>query len=244
MVTFYFHGNLPGLLPQKFSQQKVICHFLKRKTTVKDMVESFGIPHPEVERIVVCGIPVGFDYIVNKDDTVEIFPLSTESNFSVPSLLRSEPLKEFRFVVDINVAKLVSKLRMLGFDTTFNRSFTDNELAAVSSCQRRILLSRDRNLLKRKSVMFGHLIRSTCPQNQFLEVVEIFRLKNRIRPFTLCIHCNGKLFPVNKDDIVDLLEPLTKKYFSSFTRCISCGKIYWPGSHRSKMEKELRKLLG
>jgi len=221
----------------------VVSFHPQRRTSIKDLIESFGIPHPEIEKIAVNGKEVDFAYIVENSIRIDVFPISAYSNFFKPSLLRPNPLDFHRFVVDINVAKLASKLRQLGFDTLLPRNFDDTGLAAIAGCQRRILLTRDCNLLKRKIVEFGHLVRAASPNEQLVEIIKLFGLKDKIKPYSRCFQCNGLLDPVAKEDILPLLEPLTKKYYNVFHRCIDCKKIYWSGSHREKMDEILQVIL-
>lgn len=243
MVTISFHGDLVDLLSRKSETGPVISCSLERRTSVKDLIESFGIPHPEIEKIAVHGEDVDFAYIVENSSLIDVFPISAQSNFFIPSLLRPNPLVSHRFVVDVNVAKLASKLRQLGFDALLPRNRDDAGLAAIAGCQRRILLTRDCNLLKRKIVEFGHLVRAESPNEQLVEIIKLFGLKDKIRPYSRCFQCNGLLDPAAKEDILPLLEPLTKKYYNIFHRCVDCKKIYWSGSHREKMDEILQEIL-
>lgn len=243
MITINFHGNLVDLLSRKSANGPVVFFHLQRRTSIKDLIESFGIPHPEIEKIAVNGKEVDFAYIVENSIRIDVFPISMHSNFCKPSLLRPDPLISHRFVVDINVAKLASKLRQLGFDTLLPRDCDDAGLAAIAGCQRRILLTRDCNLLKRKIVEFGHLVRAEFPNEQLVEIIKLFGLKDMIKPYSRCFQCNGLLEPVAKEDIMPFLEPLTKKYYHVFHRCIDCKKIYWSGSHREKMDEILQVIL-
>jgi len=139
------------------------------------------------------------------------------------------------FAVDMNVGKLATLLRMAGFDTFYRNYISDPELIEVAGRERRILLSKDKDLLKRKEVVFGYLVREIQPERQLAEIVQLFGLKGQFKPLSRCLRCNGLLEPVGKEEIIEQLEPLTKKYYDSFRKCHGCGKIYWPGSHRDKM---------
>ncbi|MBU4264132.1 MAG: Mut7-C ubiquitin/RNAse domain-containing protein [Proteobacteria bacterium] len=243
MITVNFHGNIAELLSRKSEKGPLVSFHLDRRTSIKDLIESFGIPHPEIEEIVVDGKTVDFAYIVDDGIQIEVFPISVKSNFFKPSLLRPDPLEFHRFVVDINVAKLASKLRQLGFDTLLPRNCDDAQLAAIAGCQRRILLTRDCNLLKRKIVEFGHLVRAESPNDQLVEIIKLYNLKNKIKPYSRCFQCNGLLESVAKEAVLPFLEPLTKKYYHVFHRCLDCKKIYWFGSHREKMDVTLHEIL-
>lgn len=243
MVTLHFNGNLVDLLPRQFIKDSLVRFDLQRQTSVKDLIESFGVPHPEIERILIDGAETGFGAAVHPHAEIEIFPISSASDFLSPSLLRPDPLVDFRFIVDVNVGKLGVKLRHLGFDTLFSESLGDPGIAAIAGCRRRILLTRDRNLLKRKVVDFGHLVRGKLPSDQIVEVIRLYGLRNKINPCSRCLLCNGLLYAVRKEDVLGALEPLTKKYYTVFHQCEGCGKIYWAGSHRDNMDRELRDIL-
>jgi uncharacterized protein with PIN domain len=148
-----------------------------------------------------------------------------------------------RFVLDGHLGKLASYLRLLGFDTLYRNDYDDDELADTSSNQRRILLTRDRGLLKRNRVWFGYCIRARSPGEQVVEVLKRFDLAERAHPFSRCACCNGLLTPVEKVDVFDRLEPKTKLYYDDFRICQDCDRIYWKGSHFERMESQLQDLL-
>jgi len=206
------------------------------------LVESCNIPHPEVEKIFFNGIEVNWNFLIDQKGSIDVYPISPQTNFYKSSLLRPIPLNSCRFVVDINIATLAAKLRQLGYDTLLPRNSDDSVLAAISACQRRILLTRDIGLLKRKIIEFGHIVRAIKSDEQLVEVVRLFRLKDKMNPYSRCIVCNGILVTIAKKEIEHLLEPLTKKYYNNFTRCQDCGKIYWSGSHRKNMDEILEKI--
>ena len=165
------------------------------------------------------------------------FIRSFESLDITPLLrLRPSPLRVSRFVLDGHLGRLAAYLRMLGFDTLYRNDFDDEELAEISAAQQRILLTRDRGLLKRSKVLRGFCLRTKDPHQQLLDVVQRFDLQSQIAPFTRCIACNGILETVQKSEILDQLQPKTRKYFNEFSRCVDCGKIYWQGSHHERMQ--------
>ncbi len=231
------------MLPPRFRRIPSVNYRLQRQASIKDIVESLRIPHTEVGRLLVGGRDVSFSSLVGKQDIIDVFPHGRFFDVFHPTSLRPAALVDLKFLVDINVGKLASLLRMLGFDTKYQPLLDDPELASIASRERRILLSRDRNLLKRKIVEFGHLVREIKPLNQAIEIVELFALRDKIRPFSRCLRCNGRLREVAKDKISSL-EPLTRKYYNDFKRCTVCGQIYWPGSHRQKMERVLAEIIG
>jgi uncharacterized protein len=241
-ATLHFHGWLTTLIKRVGRSNGPLTPRLNRRTSIKDLVESFGVPHTEIGSIEINRQPVTFDHIVSQKSFVEIFPLCPPVNVLAPSLLRPTPLPAIRFLVDANVGKLAGKLRMIGFDTLYNPQWHDAELADISEKNQCVLLSRDIMLLKRKKVTFGHFVRETLPTKQLAEVINFYGLSDKILPFSRCMRCNGILVPVSKDEILDQIEPLTRKYYHTFHRCSSCTHIYWSGSHREPMEKDIKGL--
>jgi len=242
-ITFIFHGYLRDLLKKEARGNVPFLHHLERRASIKDAIEALGVPHPVVGRLTVNGREVGFDYILRQGDLVEAAPLSPPVDPFVPTILRPEPLERLGFVVDVNVGKLALHLRTLGFDTVYGKDSKDGRLAWLAQAEKRILLSRDVSLLKRKIVMHGYLLRSQDPVRQLIEVMRLYDLGGWIRPLSRCIPCNGLLVPVGKESILARLEPLTRKYYESFHICKKCGRIYWPGSHQEKLIAFVRQVL-
>jgi len=239
-IEILFHGNLKELLASDLVSKEIVHHRLDRRASIKDVIESLGIPHPEIARLTVNGVEVPFSYIVTDRDRVEVWPLSPQYDMFKVSVLRPVPLSINRFVVDVNVGKLAILLRMAGFDTLYHSCLTDVELAEISAKKKRILLTRDCSLLKRKKVEFGHLVRESVPEKQLAEIIRLFNLADKAEPFSRCLRCNSLLEKVDKEKVLGRLEPLTRKYFNVFMICGKCDKIYWPGSHRDNMEKYLQ----
>jgi uncharacterized protein with PIN domain len=150
---------------------------------------------------------------------------------------------EPRFILDNHLGKLAAYLRMFGFDAAYRNDYQDDELAQVTVDLSLILLTRDRQLLMRKTIRFGYLIRSLDPENQVLEIFQRFNLTDKITPFHRCLRCNNPLKPIEKDLIIHRLQPLTKKYFEEFHICPACHQLYWKGSHYDRMEKLIAKLI-
>lgn len=241
-ITIIFHEGLKGLVSIPLADDGAAVQDSDRKASVKDVIEALGVPHTEIGRIEANKKEVSFGYLVNIQDRLDVYTLDAPVDFSIPSILRPEPLEELRFLADVNVGRLAILLRMMGMDTAYKNSLSDVELAEISSIEKRILLTRDTRLLRRSKVVFGHLVRETAPQRQLVEVVRLFNLTGRLSPFTRCLVCNSVLEPIEKDKIIHRLEPLTKRYYDTFYLCPGCGKIYWPGSHKIKMEEMLRSI--
>lgn len=131
---------------------------------------------------------------------------------------------------------------MLGFDSHYQNQAEDEALARLAQVEQRILLTRDVGLLKRSIVTHGYWVRSTDARQQLVEIVERFQLKPHVEPFKRCMSCNGLLQTVAKVDIVDRLEPLTRKFYDEFYQCQTCAKIYWRGTHYQNMKKRIEQI--
>ena len=236
-----FWGNLKELLRPQFRGLSRIEYQLARQASVKDIIEACGVPHTEIGRLTVAGREIPFSWPGANSDTLDVYPLRAPVDVASPTLLRPEVLATIAFAVDMNVGKLATLLRMAGFDTFYSNDISDPDLIGVALREKRILLSKDTNLLKRKEVVFGYLVREIHPEKQLAEIVHLYGIKEQFRPLSRCLRCNGVLQPVGKQQVLDQLEPLTKKYYDSFRRCQGCGKIYWPGSHRDKMLQVLNR---
>jgi len=238
VIELRFHGDLGFFLPKQ-NRKRAITKTLHEKTSVKDCVESCGVPHPEIDLICCDGISVSFEYALTRDATVDVYGVADSPAEPAERLQRRDIS---RFVIDGHLGKLARDLRLFGFDVVYDRDATDSSLA--SSCgSDRALLTRDRRLLMHKVVRHGYCPRSDDPDEQIKEVIQRFELTGSIAPYTRCLECNGLLVKVNKAEVLDQLEPLTKIYYEDFHRCSECGKIYWSGSHFGKLEARLAKFF-
>jgi uncharacterized protein with PIN domain len=238
-VRLDLHGDLDFFL-RLVARRRSIERSLGEKTSVKDVIESCGVPHPEVDLILVNGQPVDFDYAITGDAEIELYPVGT----GIPQFKdkRLQVAKIIRFVVDGHLGKLARDLRLLGFDVDYDPHAEDRQLLDIMERENRALLTRDRRLLMHAVVKTGYCPRSQNADEQTVEVIRRFDLLGSIAPFTRCLRCNALLQKVSKSEVIERLEPLTKIYYEQFRRCTGCGQIYWTGSHFSKLEKRLEKI--
>jgi uncharacterized protein len=207
----------------------------QRPRSVKDAIESLGVPHTEVGLVVTDGRSVAFDHQVVAGDRVSVYPPFLD--LDLPSKVLPPPLESPRFVLDVHLGRLAERLRILGFDALYESHLDDADLAALSVAGPRWLLTRDRGLLMRKVVTHGYLVRATDPDAQVHEVVRRFALSSHVRPFTRCARCNGLLESVDKAAIAHLLGPGTRRDHEVFVRCCGCGRLYWEGSHSDALRR-------
>lgn len=233
------HGWMKKLLADEIRGRDTFAHNSTRKASIKDVIESLGIPHTEIGRLVVNGQDVDFFYNVDDQDRLEVFPIQAPADPLTPSLLRPEPLPAFRFLADANVGKLATLLRMVGLDTAYPGQLPDEEMAGIAAREQRLLLTKDVQLLKRKVIGFGRLVRETEPVRQLAEIIHFYGLQDALHTYSRCLRCNTLLVPVDKSSVIDRLEPLTIKYYHAFRLCSTCDKIYWAGSHTDNMQHYL-----
>jgi uncharacterized protein len=199
--------------------------------SVKDLVESIGIPHPEIAQLRVDGVAVDLGHRVVGGERVAVYPpFHALVDPGAPALAPPWPDPR-RFVLDVHLGTLTRRLRLLGFDCWYRTNAADRDLARVAVAEERILLTRDRGLLMRREVVHGYCPRSDDPDLQAGEVVDRFGLRSRAAPLTRCVGCNGRLRRVPLEEVAAQVPPRSRAAFDRFARCDDCHQVFWPGSH-------------
>jgi uncharacterized protein len=240
-VTIRFYAELNDLLSSE-RRQVAFSQCFEGQRSVKDLIESLGVPHTEVDLILVDGESVGFSQLLRGGERIAVYPLFKALDISAMTQVRPQSLTEFRFALDTHLGKLAAHLRMLGFDTYYSNVASDAELANISAGQRRVILTCDRGLLKRSQVVYGYCVRANDPALQLVEVLRRFDLFNQIRPFQRCMACNEVLRPVPKAEVQDRLPAKVREYCHEFTICPGCGRVYWPGTHYEHMQEFIQRM--
>jgi uncharacterized protein with PIN domain len=239
---FQFYDELNFFLSRR-NKHVTITHAFDWRGSIKDMIESLGVPHAEIELIVVNGESVNFDYIVLPDDHIQVYPRYDSTTLTHKMRLRAPLLCRPSFVLDQHLGRLAAYLRMMGFDTLYRNDYHDEELAAVSHAEERNLLTRDIGLLKRSLVTYGYYVRATKPQYQLSEVIRRFNLAESALPFKHCMKCNGLLEQIAKETVMERLPDDTAQYYDEFHRCGACDQIYWKGPHYQRMQKLMEQVF-
>ena len=241
-ASFRFYQELNDFLPEK-RRKRSFYYYFNGSPSIKDAIEAIGVPHTEVDLILVNGESVDFGYRLRDGDTVSVYPLFESFDIGSVTRLRPQPLRVPSFIADVHLGKLVKMMRMLGFDTYYENDLDDEQIVRIANRENRIILTRDKGLLKRKDVTHGYWVRSQNPEEQAREVVKRFHLEKLARPFIRCVECNGIIRPVPKEKIEEKLEDKTRKHYSRFYQCDKCGKIYWKGSHMPHMWRKIKNLM-
>lgn len=240
-VTLRAYGRLNDFLAPP-RRQRPFARDFRGRASVKDLIESAGIPHPEVALILANGEPVDFAYQVGDLDRLSVYPpLRSLDSARLPAL-RHETSGKPRFVLDTHLGRLARYLRLLGFDTLYQNDFDDAALERIAVEEDRVLLTQDVGLLKRAAIQHGYFVRASDPRLQLVEVAGEFDLLDSAAPFERCLRCNSLLEPVPKAEIEDRLMPRTRAEFDEFYRCDGCGAIYWKGSHYDRMRRLIEEL--
>ena len=239
-ATFRFYEELNDFLPTA-RKKRAFEHSFNGNPSIKDPIEALGVPHTEVDLILVNGQSVGFDYTLQKGDRVSVYPVFESIDISPIVKLRDTPLRNSIFVVDTHLGKLLKLLRLFGFDSTSCND--DVKIVQISIQEKRIILTRDRQLLHRRDVTHGYCVRSTKPDLQIKEVLKRFDLYSQIRAFYRCSMCNDVIHPIAKSDILHRLQPKTRQHFNEFYFCPGCERIYWKGTHYKKLKNKIERLF-
>ncbi len=237
-ATFRFYEELNGFLaPDRRRREFTVpC---ARSATTKHMIEALGVPHTEVELILVNGESADLGRILQDGDRVAVYPRFEAMDVTPLLRVREQPLRATRFVADAHLGGLAHMLRMLGFDTLYDNHFSDDEITAICEHDDRIVLTRDRELLKRRAVTHGCYVHALKTEAQLHEIVGRLDLARGARPFTRCLHCNAPLRPVDKASVLDCLPPRVREHYTRFSTCDVCGRVYWEGSHWRNMRRVL-----
>jgi uncharacterized protein with PIN domain len=241
-ATFRFYAELNDFLPKDWRG----CAFefsFELPAAAKDLIEAIGVPHTEVDLLLINNELAPFARVVRDGDRISAYPRFHSLDISRESLVHPVPLAAPGFVLDIHLGRLATYLRMAGFDTLYRNDYTDQDLAAISSSEQRILLTMDRGLLKRGIVTHGYYVRSREPRQQLTEVLRHYDLFGNITPLSRCLECNTRLAPVTKEDIWDRLPPKTRELHAEFFSCTSCRRVFWKGSHYDHMRNFLDRVL-
>jgi len=233
---FRFYAELNDFIaPDR--RQVAFLHTVDQRASIKDVIESLGVPHTEIDLILVDGRSVDFSYLVRDGDRVSVYPVFEALDISPVALVRPQPLREVRFVLDTHLGRLAAYLRLAGFDTTCRPDSGDAELADISLREQRILLTRDHGLLKRKVVTHGYFVRATRPADQLVEVLGRFDLVRSVAPFSRCLRCNGEIERAAPELVWSRLPPRIRAAHREFWRCRSCDRAYWKGSHYARLAR-------
>src|SRR5262245_44319801 len=196
-ATFRFYEELNDFLaPERRGHE--FASACARAASTKHMIEALGVPHTEVELVLVNGESVGFDRILHDGDRVAVYPKFEALDITPLLRVRERPLRHLRFVADAHLGGLARLLRMSGFDTLYDNHFEDDQIASIGQQQGRIVLTRDRELLKRKIITHGCFVHALKPVKQLREMFERLDLSRSARPFSLCLQCNLPLREVEK----------------------------------------------
>ena len=240
-LSFRFYAQLNDFLPTRYRGAR-FRHVLHAPASVKDVIEALGVPHPEVDVVLVNGEAVDFTHRLQGREAVAVYPAFRSIDVGGLRRTGSDPPSPARFVLDVHLRKLASLLRLAGVDSLLLTD--DAEVANVSATDGRVALTRDIGLLKRSVVRHGYWVRHTDPERQFAEILERYDLAGRLAPFTRCMRCNTPLVPVDVDAVADRLLPDTRACFREFHRCPGCDRIYWRGSHYDRLVRVLERARG
>jgi uncharacterized protein with PIN domain len=235
-AEFRFYEELNDFLPVE-RRKRAFSHSFAGEPSVKDTVEALGVPHTEIDLIIVDGRSVGFGHRLHGGERVAVYPMFERIDISPLIHLRPRPLRTTRFVLDVHLGTLARYLRLLGFDAVWRNDLHDPEIVDTSVRERRVILTRDRGILRHAQVTHGYWLRSTEPLEQLREVVRALDLAGQFDPYTRCLECNGTLRTISAADAAPSVPPAVAAKEREFKRCDQCARVYWPGSHIPRLDE-------
>lgn len=233
-ATFRFYEELNDFLARPLRQRDFSCACASG-ATAKHMIEALGVPHTEVELILVNGESVGFEHALAEGDRVAVYPTFEALDIRPLLRVREAPLREPRFIADAHLGGLAQQLRLAGFDTLYDNHFADDEIEALAAAEHRIVLSRDRELLKRRGITHGCYVRALKPHAQAREIFERLDLAASARPFRLCLLCNAPLREIAREAVRERVPEGVFARQTRFVTCDVCHRVFWEGSHWQRM---------
>ncbi|MBN2597086.1 MAG: Mut7-C ubiquitin/RNAse domain-containing protein [Marinifilaceae bacterium] len=239
---FRFYAELNDFLPEH-RKQKSFVEYFKTPITLNDVLVSLGIPFSEVDLVLVNGISVQMNHKLKENDRIAVYPKFESLDITSVTNLREKPLRDTKFILDCHLGKLAKYLRMLGFDSFYQNQIGDEEIIEIAAKEGRVILTRDKLLLKSIKITHGYFVRAITKHEQLKEVVRKFDLYKQFESFTRCMSCNEKLKTIDKVSIIGRIGPDIARTFNQFYHCPNCDKIYWQGSHFKRMEGFIRELV-
>ena len=241
-AAFRFYEELNNFLPKHRRKTNFQVEF-KGKRSIKDVIEALGVPHTEVDLILINGKSGDFNEILRHGDHVSVYPVFESLNIKNVTRLRKLPLRRTKFIADINLGDIVKYMRALGLDVYYDPSLFERDIIEISKKENRIILTKSRKLLKFKDVTHGIFIYPGATQEQIKRIIEFLDIRDSVKPFSRCLCCNSLLDHVPKEEILDRIPPKTRTFCNEYTHCESCDKIYWKGTHFIKMKKVIDTFL-
>ena len=235
-----FYEELNDFLPPELRKRDFDIE-IDRSRSVKDAIESVGVPHPEVDLILVDGVSVDFTHLLRGGERVSVYPMFERLDITPLLRLRPRPLRDPRFVADVHLNKLARHLRMAGFDTLCEPDWDDDRIVAESIAQRRTILTRDKRMLQRSEVERGYFVRSIYADRQLAEVLHALQLESLVQPFTRCRECNTPLVDAALEEVEARVPPRIRALYLHYRTCPGCGRVYWEGSHFARMKEILQR---
>lgn len=237
-----FYEELNYFIDKKYHKKEIELVY-QENISVKKIIEDFGVPHSEVDLILVNGKSAGFDHKIEDNDRISVYPVFESFDLTEVSKVRSEPLRIVKFILDVHLGRLAKYLRIIGFDSSYCNNYADEKIVEISLSENRIILTRDIELLKRKNVTHAYYIRSLNIFKQLKEVIKRFQLEKKIKVFSICPECNNFIKPINKSKVKNDVPQYIYKTHDEFKYCSGCKKIYWKGTHWVNIKQSLSGIL-
>lgn len=234
-IRIRFYAELNDFLPPQ-KRQRAFAHAFHGTPSVKDTIEAIGVPHTEIDVILVDDQSVDFTHLLQGGERVAVYPVFERFDVSPLTRLRPAPLRVTRFIADVHLGSLARYLRLLGFDTIWERDLADETIVRRAGEEKRIILTRDKGILKNGRVTHGYWLRATDPVKQTEEVVAALDLARSIDPYSRCMECNDPLQTAKRSEVAGSVPLQVFIVYRDFKRCGRCHRVYWRGSHLKRLD--------
>jgi uncharacterized protein with PIN domain len=235
LAAFRFHAELNDFLVPLHRHREFTAP-CSRNATAKHMIEALGVPHTEVGLLLINDVPAGLDQLLEDGDRVTVHPVVP------PETAEDDATEALRFVADAHMGGLAHLLRLCGFDTLYDNHYADAEIEVIASDENRIVLTRDRELLKRRTIARGCYVHALKPIQQIAEVSQRYQLTAQAQPFSRCLACNASLRHIDKTEVTGRVPTGVYQRQERFSTCVACQRIFWEGSHWQRMKGVLTQL--
>jgi len=237
-ATLILKGSLGDFRPTDMENTQSLPLYFELHPSLKDILEARGIPHTAVFKVEINGRTESLAYNLQDGDRITAYPYEFVKDSTIAPIW----INPKAFVADVHLGKLARTLRLLGFDTAYNSDWEDSQIIEQSNSDHRMILTRDKELLKNGTTQWGYWVRATDPDQQIRELFARFQLAGQTNPFSRCMKCNGMLKKTDKNEVKNEIPPKVRKWHSDYWRCVQCGQVYWKGSHFEKLQAKVEEL--
>ena len=173
---FRFYEELNEYLPEN-QRKRDIEVVVKEPRTLRSIITYFNIPLSEVDLILVNGVSVDFEHVLEGGERVSVYPVFELLNIRQISQVRKTPLRKLRFIADADLAEMAEKMRESGIDTVCFPNISMQEIGEISIKEKRIILTKSKALSQFPGITHTLVIHSEDTMDQMQEVMDLLDIE-------------------------------------------------------------------